>query len=76
MMGFGGMGGFGAIGILVSFTTWGTLFVLGFWTLRRMLPGQPTRPMDSALEILQRRYARGEISTTEFEQAKHTIETT
>lgn len=38
------------------------------WILRRV--GGPSRPMDSPLDILKRRYAQGELTPEQFEQMK------
>lgn len=70
MMGFGMMGGFMPI-VMILF--WG-LIIWGIVALVRgvALPGgtESSRQADSALEILKRRYARGEISKEEFEEKK------
>ena len=60
----------------------GSIFMLGFWVLVIVgivflirwifgLPGAKTE--ESALDILKKRYARGEISKEEFEEKKKDI---
>ncbi|MBI4304571.1 MAG: SHOCT domain-containing protein [Chloroflexi bacterium] len=75
MMGPGMMGGFGGgwfmLVLMVIF--WG-LVIWGIVALVRGIAspsgGESSRQGDSALEILKRRYARGEISKEEFEERK------
>jgi len=47
-----------------------TVFVI--WMVRQLTGGQATRP-DSPEEILRRRFAAGEVSQADYEQAKRTL---
>ena len=66
MMGWYG-GGMGAVGLFGMGLFWLILFGLIVWLVTRLLPatgGQPTRSSgESAVEILDRRMANGEIDT-------------
>lgn len=73
MMGPGMMGGFGAMGLMSII--WIGILGLIIWAVvtavrRPGESGNPNQPADSALEILKRRYARGEIDKEEFEAKK------
>jgi putative membrane protein len=72
MMGFGM--GFGFIGLLFMILFWGGLILGGIWLVRTLFdnsPGTSTSiQKSSAREILDQRYARGEISREEYEQIK------
>jgi putative membrane protein len=78
MMGFGGfglgtMGMFGGLGMLLGVLFWvGVLYLLvwaaGALVTRREEPVEP-----APLELLRRRFARGEIGEAEFEQAKRVL---
>lgn len=62
-------------GWIIALIFW-VLVIVGIVVLVRMITsrtvfGQPTR--DSALEILRRRYAAGEITTDQFEEMKRTL---
>ncbi|RMF57854.1 MAG: SHOCT domain-containing protein [Calditrichaeota bacterium] len=63
------MNGFGG-GFMMIF--WWGLLILGIVALVKWLMGQnqSSHGGDSPLEILKRRYARGEISKKEFEELK------
>jgi len=65
------MGWFGPI-IMVIF--WGAVIVALIFLIRWLVTsprtGPSPKPEDSALEILKRRYARGEIGKEEFEEKK------
>lgn len=64
----------------------GWIFMILFWGLviigiaaiaRRFLEGRSWRPQPrerTALDILQERYARGEIDREEFEQKRHDLQ--
>ncbi len=72
MMGFGM--GFGFIGMLVMLLFWGGIIFGGIWLVKTLFDNKPnpsgaSRPL-SAREILDQRYARGEISREEYEQIK------
>ena len=73
MMGWG-MG----LGLLVMIVIWGGLIVLGVWLVRGLFPriGQPPQAAGqdlSAREILDRRFALGEISPEEYDAIKRAI---
>jgi len=73
MMGYGyGMGWFGPI-LMIAF--WiavivGIVFLIRWLVVSVKAGGQAGTAGDSALEILKRRYARGEINKEEFEEKK------
>jgi putative membrane protein len=74
----------------MRFGYWGGHWVRWFWlawilrlcvvaaivfVIVRVVPGRfQNRPSPSPLEILQRRYAAGEISTAEYEERKARLE--
>ena len=76
MTGFGI--GFGWIGLLLTLLFWSGLILLGVWLVREVFKstsgshfqfrGDPT-----ARQILDQRYARGEISQEEYEAMKHDL---
>ncbi len=73
MMGPGMMGGFGTMGFMAII--WIGVLGLIIWAVVTAVrrPGESgslNQPADSALEILKRRYARGEINREEFEAMK------
>ncbi len=74
MMGWG-MG----FGLLFMLLFWGALIALAVWVVRVLFPpaGHPPAPPTgrdlSAREILDRRFARGEISREEYDLMKETI---
>jgi len=70
-----GMMGWGWFGLLCMVIFWVVMIVLIFLVVRRLLSVSPTKMAsppqeDSALEILKKRYARGEINKEEFETIK------
>ncbi len=77
MMGWGyGMGWFESI-IMGAF--WiavivGIVFLIRWLVVSTRTGGRGGRPGDSAVEILKRRYARGEINKEEFEEKKKDLE--
>ena len=74
MMGPGMMGGFGWMWLMPIFFIifWG-LVIWGIVALVRSLSGSrgsDSSKTDSALEVLKKRYARGEINKEEYEEKK------
>jgi putative membrane protein len=77
MMGYGwfgglgsGMGLFGGVAMLLF---WVAIILLVVWAVRGGFPGQRSSEHESAVEILKRRYAAGEISQAEYEQARKAL---
>ena len=74
MMGPHMMGGFGWMWLMPIF--WIVFIGLIIWAIVAFVRGssgsrgQDASKMDSALEVLKKRYARGEISKEEFEEKK------
>ncbi len=81
MMGWGGYGGFGMgmgiVGGLFMLLFWG-LIIVGLVLVVRWLWGQTrhgTGPgaIEAPLDILKRRYARGEITKEEYDRMKQDL---
>lgn len=72
MTGFGGLGLLGP-GLMILF--WVGILVLAVWAIGGLVSsrGGTILRETSALEILQQRYARGEISKEEFETARRDL---
>lgn len=72
---YSGMGDFGwsmmLAGTLVTLLFWGGLTALVVWAVLA-LTGRRAEDQQ-ALQVLRRRFAAGEISQTEFEQAKRAL---
>ena len=49
------------------------IVLLVVWVVRKTRIGERSRVEESALEILKKRYARGEISKEEYEEKKRDI---
>ncbi len=65
--------GYGYGGI-VMWIFWILLIVLVVWLLKNVISGQANMPRShSALEILEQRYAKGEIDKEEFEEKKRDL---
>ncbi len=76
MMGYGGwgiMGGFGGLGMILGLVFWVGVVLLVVWGATRLFSVQQQPVRDTAMDILQRRYATGEISAAEFEGAKRDL---
>ena len=77
---WGGMDGWGwgwswGMGILHG-VLWWSILILGIIVLVRLLKRDSSRsapPAETALEILKKRYARGEIGREEFEEKKRDL---
>lgn len=72
MMGFApwGSGWFGGIGMVI----WWAFIILAIVALIRWMVGHGRGRGKSAREILEERYARGEISKTEFEEKRRALD--
>jgi putative membrane protein len=85
MMGGTGMMGFGGLfGFLLMLLFWGGIIALAVWLVSLLFPGatgQSTstpdgngREGETALEILKKRYAHGELSRHEYQQMRQDLE--
>lgn len=74
MNGFGMYGGGWLIGMGMMILFWAAVIVLVIWAVRSLFPRQSRAAREQALDILQQRYARGEISAAEYEQARARLE--
>lgn len=78
MSGFDGMGSFGGFGMAAGLLFWVGVLVLVVWAVTNLFPAGrsesrvPIAP-DTALSILKRRYAAGEITQAEFEQVRRSL---
>ena len=80
-----GMGfGFGGLGIVFMLAFWVVIIALAVWLLGNIFPRAMSNSspraatghsasFESPLEILKRRYARGEINGEQYELMKHEI---
>ena len=76
MMGYGYMGIWGWLWMLLF---WGGLVVLVIWLISQLFPTtkqQDSRsgPPPSAKEILDMRYAQGELSRDQYQEIKQTLQ--
>ena len=67
-MGNGGMGAGGWLWIILAVV----LLVVIVWAVLSAIP-RDRRPVDDAAQILEARFARGEISQEEYEQARRLL---
>lgn len=67
MPGYGA--GFMGLGMILVSLFWIAIVVLAVWAVTRMFQHGRLNDRDAATELLRRRYAAGEISTAEYEQA-------
>ncbi len=73
------MMGFGFLGLLVMLIFWVILIVLGIWLVKTIMynddPRRTSHPGNpSPREILDQRYARGEINREQYEMMKRDLE--
>ena len=64
------VGGWWFMGMHVFWWLFWVLIIIGFVSLFTLVPKQQARRRDAPLDVLQRRYAAGEISTDEYEQRR------
>jgi putative membrane protein len=73
------MMGFGLIGLILMLIFWGGLILGALWLVRYLFQGNrrlPSPPLNSDLtpqQILDQRYARGEITRQQYELMKQDI---
>lgn len=72
MMG-GGMGGWMLLGVIFWILLIAGAVLLVVWAVQKAAGSGAGRTEESALEILRKRYARGEISKEEFEEKKRDL---
>ena len=65
-----GLGAFGGFGMLFGGLLWIAVIALVAWGATSLFPGRREGGQETAMEILKRRYATGEISPAEYQQAK------
>jgi putative membrane protein len=74
MYNFGMYGGWWILGMGMMVIFLIAIVLLVIWVVGRLYPGQMTSGHGQALEVLQQRYARGEINVAEYEQARARVE--
>jgi putative membrane protein len=67
--GFGFMG----LGMILVTLVWIALIAVVIWAVSRLFQRHQLNDHDTAVEVLRRRYATGEISAAEYEQALKTL---
>jgi len=71
MMNFGGFGmGWMFFGWIFFILFWAAVILLIIWLYRQITGVRGVVESESAMDILKKRYARGEIDKTEFESMK------
>ena len=73
MMGFDGFGWMGGLGMGLGWLIWIAIIGLVVWSVVALSGNRDNRQTETPIEILKRRYARGEISKAEFELAKQDL---
>ncbi len=73
MIGYGDFGWMGGFGWFVMLLVWAVVIALVVWGAGSLLRARDRASEPTPLEILKRRYAAGEITATEFEQAKRAL---
>jgi len=68
MMGGGMMYGFGWIGLLLNIAIIVGIVILIVWAVKRFTNGSSSTTIQTPREILQTRYARGEITRDQYQQ--------
>ncbi len=78
MMGYGGWGwgfagGLGWLWMLIPMLFWVGVVFLVVWAAMRLFPSRHEGVQETALDILKRRYAAGEITPAEYQQARQDL---
>jgi uncharacterized membrane protein len=74
-----------ATSYILMIIIWLLVVGVGIWLLAKLFPGKPNKPVDlpdnqqsdvtgSALQILTKRYVRGEISKEQFAEMRRELE--
>ncbi|MCC6175573.1 MAG: SHOCT domain-containing protein [Chloroflexi bacterium] len=71
--GYGMWGMWGGFGMLLGLVFWLAVIGLVVFGLRALMTAQDRGAHEDALEIVRRRFARGEISPAEFEVARRAL---
>lgn len=69
--------GFGWFGMIFMGLFWIVIIGLSIWLLSKIFPqnhGAQSTGGETPLDILKRRYARGELSKEEYETIRHDLE--
>lgn len=79
MMGYGRFGALGGLGMglfggIFMLLFWAAIILLVIWAVRGVFPSQRQSEHEGAVAVLQQRYAAGEISPAEYEQALKALE--
>ena len=70
-----GFGWNAGLGMLMMVVIWGGLIALGVWTVARITRGQERPPVgESPRQILDRRFASGEIDAEQYADARRILE--
>jgi putative membrane protein len=73
MSAFGMMAGMGWLGILTMLLFWVGVLALVIWGVSNLSPTPRLATESDAVEIVRQRFARGEISREEYQQAVETL---
>lgn len=65
--------GAGVVGMLLMALLWVGLLALLIWGLRRLFPRERKTERDVAREVIERRYAAGQITEAEYLQAMRAL---
>jgi len=63
----------GHFGMFLWGIFWWVLIIGGIYLVFRLLRTDETRPYETPLDILKKRYARGEITAEEFQRMKEEL---
>ncbi len=72
-MGCGGMGGWMVVGTIFSLLVVAGFILLMIWGFRQFKGGGKGDDFETPLDILKKRYARGEITREQFEEMKRDL---